>query len=141
MRKLALCALTAMVVSLAAPVQAGPATSGMSVAFARVELSNSDRTVTAFGGKGTKSAETGMAGDGVLISFRGKYPKNLTPAMVMVQATAEAGEGAEFAVANAVVSIVSSTQIVVSVKTFNPSTLAVVDGNVFVSVQVGLPPK
>lgn len=137
MRKLALCALTAMVVSLAAPVQAGPSTSGMSVAFARIELSDSARTVTAFGGKGTKSVETGMAGNGVLISFKGKYPKNLTTDMVMVQATAETGEGAEFAVANAVVAIVSSTQIVISVKTFNPSTLAVVDGNVSVAVYVG----
>jgi hypothetical protein len=137
MRKLALCALTAMVVSLAAPVQAGPSTSGMSVAFARVELSDSDRTVTAFGGKGTKSVETGVAGNGVLISFRGKYPKNLTTDMVLVQATAEASDGAEFTVANAIVSIVSPTQIVIAVKTYNPSTLAIVDGNVSVNVFVG----
>jgi hypothetical protein len=78
-----------------------------------------------------------MAGDGVLISFKGKYPKNLTTDKVMVLATAEAGEGAEFAVANAVVSIVSTTQIVVSVKTFNPSTLAIIDGSVSISVFVG----
>src|SRR5262245_34877353 len=86
---------------LAVPAHAGPATSGQAIGFARVRLS--DGVVTAFGGKGTKEVSTGPTGSGVIVFFDGRYPKKLAREQVVVQATAEADEAGQFAVANAIV--------------------------------------
>jgi hypothetical protein len=140
LRLLSLLVVSSFVV-LAAPAQAGStATSGVAIGFARIKLG--DMSVSAFGGKGTKSVTTGLSGGtGVAVSFSGKFPKNLIPDQVIVQATAEAAEPDLLAVANAVVSLASATQIVVVVNGWIANTTTPVDGYVFVTLYSGLPPQ
>ncbi|HKC49851.1 MAG TPA: hypothetical protein VKF60_03595 [Myxococcota bacterium] len=108
----------------------------MAIGFARVNLG--DGAVAAFGGKGTKSVVTGsLGGPGLVVSFTGKFPKNLAPEQVIVQATAEA---AGLSVANAVVSLASQTQIVVNVNGWTSSTGTPIDGYVFLTIYAGVLP-
>jgi hypothetical protein len=123
----------------AVPAHAGPATTGAAIGFARVNLG--DGTVAAFGGKGTKSVSTGpTGGPGLAVSFVGKFPKDLTPDQVIVQATAEAFEG-NLAVANAVVSFATKDQVIVNVNGWLAGTSTPVDGYVFLTVYSGVAPK
>jgi hypothetical protein len=124
----------------AAPAQAGPASAGVAVGFARVNLG--DGTVSAWGGKGTKAVTTGPSGGtGLIIFFDGKFPKDLTRDAVVVQATAEASEPDQFAVANAIVSTAASDQIVVTVNGWIAGTETPVDGYVFLTVWAATVPK
>ncbi len=139
LRLLSLLVASSFVV-LAAPARAGsPTTSGVAIGFARVKLD--DGTVTAFGGKGTKTVTTGPSGTGLVVSFNGSFPKNLTPEQVIVQATAEALEPDLLAVANGIVSLASKDQIVVTVNGWISGTAVPIDGYVFVTLYAGLPPK
>lgn len=146
MRSHSLRILSLVVVScfavLAVPARAGnPASSGVAVAFARVRLS--DGVVTAFGGKGTKSVETGpiIGGVGIAVFFTGRYPKSLTRDQVVVQATAEADEAGEFAAANAIVAGASRDGISVTVNAWDTSSGAALDGYVFLTLFSGLDPE
>lgn len=124
----------------AAPAHAGgPSSAGVAIGFARVRLS--DGVVSAFGGKGTKNADTGPTGTGVIVFFDGRYPKNLTRDQVIVQATAEADEAGQHAVANAIVASASSDQIVVTVNAWESNSLDPVDGYVFLTVFAGVVPQ
>jgi hypothetical protein len=126
---------------VAMPAQAGStATAGLAIGFARVNLG--DGTVTAYGGRGTRSVTTGESGGaGRIVSFSGKYAKNLTVDQVLVQATAEASDGEPLAVANAVVSLASATQIIITVHGWTAGTATPITGNVFLTVYSGLTPK
>jgi hypothetical protein len=136
------CAVVAFcLTALALPARAsGPSVAGVAVAFARVNLA--DGTVTAFGGRGTRSVVTGPSGgSGLIVLFSGRYPRNLTSAAVVVQATAEASEPDQFAVANAIVANASKDQIVVTVYGWTAGTQTPVDGYVFITLFLGEPPK
>jgi hypothetical protein len=136
------CAVVAFcLVALALPARAsGPSVSGVAVAFARVDLA--DGTVTAFGGRGTRSVATGPSGgSGLIVLFNGTYPRNVTSASMIVQATAEGSEASPFAVANAIVANATKTQIVVTVNAWISGTQTPTDGIVFITLFAGEPPK
>jgi len=114
--------------------------SGVALGFARVHLADAnDPTIVSFGGRGTRTASVGMSpGPGVIVLFAGRYPKNIAPDCVIVQATAEGGTAA---VANAVVVTATNAQIVVGVNAFTSTTgAAITQGDVFVTVFAGAPP-
>ena len=136
LRLLSLLVASSLVV-LAVPARAGTsASSGVAIGFARVNLG--DGAVAAFGGKGTRSGVTGASGgSGLVVSFTGRFPKNLAPEQVIVQATAEAGG---LSVANAVVSLASQTQVVVDVNGWISGTGTPIDGWVFLTLYAGVPP-
>ena len=139
------CSLAAVLATLAfaaAPTRAGNiGSNGVALGFARVHLDDAnDPTVLSFGGKGTKSANVGVSpGAGVIVLFAGRYPKNISPDSVIVQATAEGGTAA---VANGVVVTATNAQIVVGVNAFTSTTgAAITQGDVFVTVFAGSPPE
>jgi hypothetical protein len=126
---------------VAVPAHAGnTASAGVVVGFARVNLG--DGTVSAFGGKGTRAVSTGPTLGGVIVFLDGKYWKDLTRDQVVVQATAEAGSGSEFAVANAIVASATRDSISVTVNAWQWTAggPAPVDGWVFLTVYSGLVP-
>jgi hypothetical protein len=125
---------------VAVPAHAGnPASSGVAVGFARVRLS--DGAVSAFGGKGTKSVTTGPTVGGIIVFFDGSYPKKLGREQVVVQATAEAGGGGAFGVANAIVADADNHSISITVNAWESASHAALDGYVFLIVYAGVPPK
>jgi len=133
------CVAVVSCLALAVPARAsGPSIAGVAVGFARINLA--DGTVAAYGGRGTKSVTTGAnLGGGWIVFFNGSYPKRLTDATVVVQATAEAAD--QFAVANAIVASAGATQIVVTANAWDAGTSTPVDGYVFITVYAGEPPK
>jgi hypothetical protein len=135
------CVAVVSCLAVAVPARAsGPSISGVAVGFARVNLG--DGSVAAFGGRGTRSVTTGPSGGtGLIVFFNGVYPKKLTSAQVVVQATAEASEADQFAVANGIVASAGNDQIVVTVNGWIAGTQTPVDGYVFVTVFAGEPPK
>jgi hypothetical protein len=125
---------------LAVPAHAGnPASSGIAVGFARVRLS--DGSVSGFGGRGTKDVTTGPTGTGVIVFFDGRYSKKLTREQVIVQATAEADESGQLAVANAIVADADNSHIVVTVNGWIAGTETQIDGYVFLTVYAGVAPE
>ncbi|MFI5314975.1 MAG: hypothetical protein ACHQ6T_04695 [Myxococcota bacterium] len=125
--------------AVAVPAQAGsPGSGGVAVGFARVSLA--DGTVAAFGGRGTKTVTTGPNTTGVIVFFSGKFPKNLASDQVVVQATAEAGDGGEFAVANALVVSATNSEIVVTVNGWIAGSETAYGGYVFLTVFAGTAP-
>jgi hypothetical protein len=136
-----LAAIAATLAFAAAPARAGNVgASGVALGFARVHLADAnDPTIVSFGGRGTRTASVGMSpGPGVIVLFAGRYPKNIAPDDVIVQATAEGGTAA---VANAVVVTATNAQIVVGVNAFTSTTgAAITQGDVFVTVFAGSPP-
>jgi hypothetical protein len=139
LRLLSLLVMSSFVFLATAAQAGGPATGGVAIGFARVKLD--DGTVSAFGGKGTKSVTTGPSGTGLLVSFTGKFPKNLTSDQVIVQATAEASDGQLLAVANGIVSLATKDQIVVTVNGWLAATATPIDGYVFLTLYAGVPPE
>jgi hypothetical protein len=124
---------------LAAPAHAGgPSSAGVALGFARVKLA--DGSVTAFGGRGTRSVTTGPTSNSLIVYFNGRYPKNITRDLVIAQATAEGDVDHTFALANAIVSIAGPGQIAVSVNAWNADSSATFDGYVFVTIYAGMPP-
>ena len=142
LRSCSLAAVLATLAFAAAPAHAGNiGSSGVALCFARVHLDDAnDPTIVSFGGKGTKTAAVGMSpGPGVIVLFAGRFPKNISPDSVIVQATAEGGAAA---VANGVVVTATNAQIVVGVNAFTSTTgAAVTQGDVFVTVFAGSPPE
>ena len=132
-------AVASLLVIAAMPAHAGgPASAGVAIGFARVNLD--DGTVTSFGGKGTKGVTTGPTSNGVIVFFDGRYPKDLVREMVLVHATAEADEANPFAVANAIVASANKDQISVTVNAWKSSTLEPANGNVFVILYAAVAP-
>ena len=133
-------AVASLLVIAAMPAHAGgPASAGVAIGFARVNLD--DGTVTAFGGKGTQEVTTGPTSTGVIVFFNGKYPKDLAREMVVAHATPEATEDQQFAVANAIVVSASKAQVSVLVNAWKSSTLETAAGNVFVILYAAVEPK
>src|SRR5215475_4579614 len=78
---------------------AGPAKNGKAVIYAKVDTN--DGTVLSFGGAKTTGATGSPIGSNTVdVTFTGKYPMDITPDQVIVQATCEFGN---FCVANATV--------------------------------------
>ncbi|HTO08678.1 MAG TPA: hypothetical protein VMR86_16645 [Myxococcota bacterium] len=133
-------ALVSLVAILAMPAHAGgPATAGVALGFARVNLG--DGTVSAFGGKGTKTVTTGPTSTGLILYFNGKYPKNIVRELVIAQATAEGDVDHPVALANAIVSIANATQIAVSLNGWNADSADAFDGFAFVTLYAGVAPE
>lgn len=64
------------IMAAAGKASAGPAQTGQAIAFATLDKGN----LINFGGNGTKSASAAFVTTGIYnISFRGKYPKNVSP--------------------------------------------------------------
>jgi hypothetical protein len=108
--------------------------SGAAVAYAKASIGAG--SLLSFGGKGTTSAfitdadQTGF----VEVTFNGKFPKGLTVDQVIPTATADIGN---FAVANALVEIANSTQIVVFASCWRSTTGAPLTNNVSFAVYLG----
>lgn len=132
-------ALVSLLAILAVPAHAGPSTAGVALGFARVKLG--DGTVTAFGGKGTKSVTTGPTSNSLIVYFNGSYPKKIARDLVIAQATAEGDVDHTFALANAIVSIAGNDQIAVSVNAWNADSPTAFDGYVFVTIYAGVAPN
>jgi hypothetical protein len=130
--------LVSLAVVAAVPAHAGnPAGTGLAIASACVNLDT--QTIVSFGGRGTHGATAGPTGAvGVNVFFDGRYPKNLAETDLVVQATADGHD--VHAVANAVVSMASSSQIVVVVNEFTSNTGADIAGNVWVTVYLARVP-
>src|SRR5262245_29675722 len=97
--------------------------SGAAVAFAKIAVSNQLEGILTFGGKGTTSCFGSFPAIGsAIVTFRGKYPKDLTTDQVVINITASTGS---FGVGNGDVVSANSTQIVVSVNSWVSDTEAV----------------
>jgi hypothetical protein len=121
-------------VKASAPKPSHQSKSGVAVAYAKADILN--QVVLSFGGKGTTAAEA-TSGDGlnfIEVTFTGKYPKDITADQVIINATAQTSF---FPVANAIVSDVNPTQLVVQVSAWVSNTQ---EGNgeiVFFTVYLG----
>ena len=122
-----------VVVGFGGTAAAGPDTAGQAIAFAHVTAGGG---IAAFGGKGTSSATViNHPAAGVYdVSFSGKYPNSITPASLILSATAQSFD---FDVSNAIVVSASPSKIVVKVRDFTSSADTEEDNDVFLVVFFG----
>ena len=109
--------------------------SGAAVAYAKADIAGF--YIYSFGGKGTKTAlvTAGDQANYIIISFQGKYPKDLIADQVILNATAQTT--ATNSVVSAEVLSVSPSQIVVEVVSRDSTTGYASPIPVFVSVFCG----
>ena len=111
--------------------------SGAAVAFAKVNLYTG--SLLAFGGKGTATATLSATDSNgwAEVTFTGKYPKDISADQVIITATCQTYN---YGVANAYVSSVSSTQLVIGVYGWKSDTTSYQGDSVFFSVFIGQQP-
>jgi hypothetical protein len=111
-----------------------PAKSGVASAFAKVNIGAGG--LLTFGGKGTTAAAVSSTDSNSYaeVTFTGKYPKDITSDKIVITATCESDN---YGVANAYVSSVSATQLVIGVYGWKSDTLEYQGDRVFFSVFIG----